>query len=299
MADDDANERRAARAANRGQRNDAADDADSADDVAGESEEEPHQSDPEEEDDEAGDDAAEPNRNGAPSLRNIVVLPKFSGKPSESKNVNLFLEKLDAFFEFHGYTLPRHVLPALYSCFPDDSIALRWYSNARSNGEITSYRTFKRAFKKHFMLPTADRIQLYAKFRDLRQRGTPVAEYHSTFIKLVSDLEAVGAVFTETDKVTAFVRGLKDSVQERLNVDLVREFDDMTLEKAFSLAVTYERILPREPARPPPYAPGLNAIGTQSNLVCYYCKKPGHAFNDCPKVAAKKAAGTWIDRSSK
>ena len=186
----DPNVARAERAANRGAHNAPADPAANEDATDSESE---HDA---EEEAQGDDEAAQPHADrrvvfSAP--RNIVQLPKFSGKPAESKNVNFFLEKLDAFFEFHGYTLPRHILPTLYSCFPDDSIALRWYSNARSNGEITSYRTFKRAFKSHFEMPVADRIDLYAQFSNLRQSHESVSSYHSKFIKLMSNLEAVGA----------------------------------------------------------------------------------------------------------
>ena len=163
----DPNVARAERAANRGAHNAPADPAANEDATDSESE---HDA---EEEAQGDDEAAQPHADrrvvfSAP--RNIVQLPKFSGKPAESKNVNFFLEKLDAFFEFHGYTLPRHILPTLYSCFPDDSIALRWYSNARSNGEITSYRTFKRACGSLWLVVDA-RTDALPRYLSLRGPG--------------------------------------------------------------------------------------------------------------------------------
>jgi hypothetical protein len=47
------------------------------------------------------------------------------------------------------------------------------------------------------------------------------------------------------------------------------------------------------------FKPSLNSFegrGSKKTRSCWFCKSRQHNPNECPKIAARKAAGTWEER---
>ena len=80
------------------------------------------------------------------------------------------------------------------------------------------------------------------------------------------------------------------------------------LERALAIAMSHEYNLKNnKPADPAPELRGADVRTTgngasgkgHANVICKFCKKPGHFLVNCPKVKAKKARGAWTDKAPK
>ena len=94
-------------------------------------------------------------------------------------------------------------------------------------------------------------------------------------------------------QVNKFVRGLSPSIRDEVERAHVRN-PEMTVEDLFQEAKLEETFAKRKPK---PYTkPQLRGVNTTTK--CFFCKGP-HNARDCPKIAAKKAVGSWEERAPK
>jgi hypothetical protein len=121
--------------------------------------------------------------------------------------------------------------------------------------------------------------------------------YHSKFRAIVSDLRALGERFIDDGLLNAFIQGLREEIRDKLNVEAVRDYEALDLEKVYSLASMHERVLnlrtAPQSANADRVAPNLRSADF-ANTACGFCRKPGHSFDDYPKVQKKKADGSWV-----
>ena len=297
---------RAGRAA---RRNEQRDDPDEPEDPSDPEDPEDPEGDDDEGDDESnrseGQRGRQPRRRvHVPGPKNMLSLRTFEGNPDDSKKTERFLEVLNNFFDFYDFESDKHKIAAMYNCFPLDSPAAAWFSEAKKAGKFPDYKSFVSEFKIHFSLNSADRFTLFRSLRSFSQRnGDSVTVYWTRLTKIISQLSSMGCVISTEFKIICFVCGLVLPIYERVQADLVKDYNNMKddFDTVYGLALTYERTFMKNrpsrdaapPAPPPPPVPQLNTI----TATCGFCKQTGHDWNNCPRVASRKAAGTWVERN--
>ena len=211
---------------------------------------------------------------------------------------------LSAYFVYHKLTETATQLAALYACFPFGSAAALWFEN--SVNSMANIDDFEAQFRTRFHLHIADRTKYLHKLESFHQRSNDsVISFYSLMTETYDNLQQLDMTFHEDQIKMKFITGLRPELRA---VVLTQEsIEPLTIQKALTIAMNHERNLPRGAA---PRAPGLAAAGgpavqgppnpsVPANSKCNYCKQHGHYFASCPKVAAKKAAGTWQDRQRK
>jgi hypothetical protein len=237
---------------------------------------------------------------GAPSPSkslpsNAFKLPSFVGAvsgtdrvtPSAVKSV---LARIDAFFKVYGnvFTDDSLKLGALLSCFPTDSRAARWFEAQN----FTTYAEFVNEFEIFFGPTDADKKRTRDRWFSFRQRDTDsVRTYYDQFLKLASDLEAIGDGESDASLAAKFVNGLKRQIKTEVHRIFVRN-PSFKLEQLLAEAEVEESC--RKFVKPT-----FNSFENRGKVKvrrCWYCKSLQHNPNDCPKIAQRKAAGTWEER---
>ena len=198
----------------------------------------------------------------------------------------------------------------MYEAFPDGSIAQSWFAQSMRANAFTDFDGFGQAFRARFELTVAAKLQLQRQLRTFKQIAFDnVSMYYGKFAELLSRLSGVGIEVQDEMRIHYFVQGLDKAVRERVYPDLIKDYEELSMDKVLSLAMTDESILPRP--RPDyradvrPDHVSVKELQAQLKAMsvddrpCGFCKKPGHLFDDCPAVLRKKAAGKWVDKSAR
>jgi hypothetical protein len=90
-----------------------------------------------------------------------------------------------------------------------------------------------------------------------------------------------------------FLNGLKPALKREVTRVYNRNLQ-FTLEQLFTEALTEESHLRPGPSNKPEYK-GIDGPKPQQKK-CWFCRAIGHTGDNCPKIAARKAKGTWEDR---
>jgi len=107
-------------------------------------------------------------------------------------------------------------------------------------------------------------------------------------------MEAVGKPVESHWQCTKFVDGLKLAVKKEVNRTFTRK-SSLTLEELYIEAEMEETAL--KPTFSQTSQPKLKGFQQRSKgTFCYFCESRAHTAATCPKIAAKKAAGTWEER---
>jgi hypothetical protein len=86
-----------------------------------------------------------------PPSREQFKLGKFTGDDSEvAFRVTPFLDLCDSYFHVHRVTTDLHKLHSLFACFPLDTTAGIWHSQAFHARTFTTYAGFKTAFRARY-----------------------------------------------------------------------------------------------------------------------------------------------------
>ena len=224
-----------------------------------------------------------------------LKLSTFQGTYEESATVPSFLRRTAAYMTYHKLTEPATQLAALYSCFPMGTASALWFEKAVST--MTNFADFRAQFVERFHLEIADRTKYLGKLETFHQRsGDSVISYYSGLTEMYDNLAQLDMIFHPDQVKMKFIAGLRPDLRA---VVLTQEsIYPLSQQTALTIAMNHERNLPRV-ARP---IPTLNALGVDDEgdadgPPCGYCKQTGHVFDDCPRVLAKNAAGTWIDHN--
>jgi hypothetical protein len=121
-------------------------------------------------------------------------------------------------------------------------------------------------------------------------------------------MAAIGKpVQPENWQITKFIDGMRDDLKREVS-RIYRRSPKLSLEDVMSEAEMEEPSLKSKPTSITPQVQGLQTNppqrhgqskrnNNQKAPVCFFCKSRGHVMKDCPKVAKKRAAGQWEDRS--
>ena len=105
----------------------------------------------------------------------------------------------------------------------------------------------------------------------------------------------------DNEAITKFLDGLSDSLRNRLVLRRI-ENQSLTRQALVNLAVALETGDSSTRASTAVSSVSLNAFQHKHNKSkqrCWFCKRTYNTAGTCKKNLARKAAGTWEDRSKK
>lgn len=266
-----------------------------------------------------------PAGNVAPVIQylpnNTIKLPLFTGTipdpkdPTNSKkkikcspaSVVSALARMDAFFEAYQHSYPTDTLKliALLGCFPTFSAAAYWYEGDSGKEAFGSYTDFKVSFLAHFGASKADVLKYDHDFLHFKMHPSDsVSSYYTSYLQLLAEMKAVGKPVQSQWQITKFVDGLVPRLYIEVN-RIFRRYPEFTLEDLMNEAEMEEKTF-KPPTIPKPTGitpqlKGFQGKGKYNNkpkqrFACFWCKTNEHTHTSCPKIAAKRADGTWEDR---
>ena len=224
--------------------------------------------------------------NSAPR-REAFKLPTFDGHYDDLKGVGVFLQRVEAWIEFHGYQGLDAVYP-LFACFKDGTPAGLWFT--KSVRSFSSFDDFQKAFRARFVMSSAEIPRLMARVARLHQRSQDsVTDFYTAQTQLFDELELVGVGYTDKQKFAMFLAGLSDDIRCHCAtaIELIPNCD---LSRLLSIAMNAEGGI-RDASKGDSSGPRL--CGMQ--MYCGYCKSTDHCWADCPEIAKRKEKGTWSD----
>lgn len=168
---------------------------------------------------------------------------------------------------------------------------------------------FRVAFKRKYGFDERDAHYLLEKFTNFKQReGDSVVAYHTNFTQMVTEMTLLlqaHDVPSEATQRARFINGLKLDIKS-LVMRTVSRHPGLSLYDVMQEALMEERQLPRKTR----VRPTINAMDGRGagrghgrgrgkrtgELSCGFCGSTEHTWDHCPKIAKRKAAGTWEDR---
>lgn len=245
---------------------------------------------------------------GAPILQtlpsNAIKVPQFKGTMPDPKRkdktveiraspalVSSTLQRMTAFFNAysHQYTSESLKLSSLMSCFPPGSPAAAWYESEEGMDSFESFEDFSEAFMEHFGPTEADKQRYDEQLLRFRQsEDESVVQYYTRFKNLCAELKAVDKPVQLHWQKTTFVNGLRDRIKREVSRVYIRD-TSLTMEQLFTEAETEETV--QRPMRP-----FFRQLQTKGKRSCFFCQSKEHEGKNCPKIAKKKANGTWKEK---
>lgn len=241
---------------------------------------------------------------GAPP-KDAFSIPKFRGEPSELPHTASILNRFSLYFNCLPWynagpmSWQRRSAALALSAFPPGSAAAVWFEQLLPN--LHSYEQFVTEFRDRFVSSGVDLLTLQEKWQNAKQRGSDsVSSYYTFLLRLQAQINALGGDVTSDQLFLRMLYGLQPALLERIKPHVMLWAPaQQTPNNLKSLAETFST-KPR--AAPPAPAAALNAtvgpkkFSGKKQKFCFFCKSREHSHESCPRIAAKKAAGTWEDR---
>lgn len=248
----------------------------------------------------------EPQHHGGAPPKDAFSIPKFRGEPAELPHTASILNRFSLYFKclpwFNAGPLSweRRSAALALSAFPHGSAAAVWFEQVLPN--LHSYEEFVIEFRDRFVSTGVDLLTLQEKWQNAKQRGTDsVSSYYTFLLRLQSQINALGGNVDSNQLFLRMLYGLQPTLLDRIKPHvMIWAPAQQTPNNLKALAETFST----KPRAPPTQGPSLNntTVGSKKppgkkQKFCFFCKSREHSHDSCPKIAAKKAAGTWEDRS--
>lgn len=232
-------------------------------------------------------------------VKELFPLGTFEGKSTDSIHLRSFVNRWKLYVTKHNIVDEMDKIVLGYKAFPPKSYALRWFEHL----DITSFPTFDdfvRVFRLRFEMQEADRDKLLIREQRLRQREQDdVNDYVTVLHECWDALEGFGIIFTEEQKVTKFYINLQPDIKDFVVSQRVSN-PNLGLNELIRHARQFENA----------HAKGkrskefvrfrqMNVPTTRNAVFCHFCRKAGHVWDDCPRIAYLKKQGKWKDRPRK
>jgi hypothetical protein len=227
----------------------------------------------------------------------IVPLPLFTGEPAKGEKrlpisaTKHFLDRVNAHFQAYSHQYPNDSLKlnALYGCFPQNSISAIWFGLQHLT--FATYSDFVTSFEVEYGPTDTEVIAVEQSFLSFRQReGHPVRQYYNNYTKLLAELSALERVYPDHLIRGNWVNGLRQPIQREV-LRIYRREPSLTLPQLLHEAEIEES----QSVKPKPRFQGMHGK-PKARWTCYFCKSNTHTAQTCPKIAARKEAGTWQER---
>lgn len=233
--------------------------------------------------------------------KEAFAVPKFKGDHSSQNLIRSFLKKLALYFDavpyFNGHdSWPRRRVTLLLSVFPDNSPAAVWFEQVYAS--INSYDQFEAAFRDRFETGGVDVLALQEKWHNAKQTDS-VDSFYAYLQNLQCQINAIeGPVIDSVHFFNTFLYGLRPAILDTIRPHLATWTPaQRTPNNLRVLAVGYAG-----KSKP---GPNLNLVDTPKLRnkpdapKCPFCKKEGHIWDTCPRIALLKAQGKWVERPRK
>ena len=236
----------------------------------------------------------EPPADSLPRRKEMFKLPTFDGQYKEFKEVNAFMQRVRDYMSVHGITGRASVI-ALYACFRSNSPAGVWF--AKTVPGFVTLDDFETAFRQRFKLSASEAVRATERLNSFRQRPQDtVIAYHTGLIAVYDQLELLGIEYSDAQKFAKFLSGIDPHLRSAC-APALETIPDCDLSKLLSVAMAIEgaRTGPRRNERSS--TPQFRAMQThQTTRRCNFCRKRGHLWDDCPRIAELKKNGKWEER---
>ena len=209
---------------------------------------------------------------------------------------------MGGFFRAYHHLYPTVALQfdAIRGKFPSGSAAQTWFDGGEGRVRFTTFAEFKAGFLKRFGANQADRAKYDYDFLHVKQgRHESVGVYYTRYSQLLAEMKAIDKPVEGHWQVTKFVDGLLPALSKEVH-RILRRAPNISLVDVVSEAEMEEKA---NPLSKPATVPQLNGINSQKGKKpkkpryrCFYCRNDDHSHQRCPKIAARRAAGTWEDR---
>jgi hypothetical protein len=153
---------------------------------------------------------------------------------------------------------------------------------------FASFDEFALAFAAQFGPTEADKQRYDSQLLRFRQADDEtVVQYYTRFKNLCAELKAGGKPVQLHCQITTFINGLRDRIKREVSRIYTRD-TSISLELLYTEAETEESL--QQPAFKKPAFKKLQVNGRKK---CIFRGDTIHDGTTCPKIAKKKANGTW------
>jgi arsenate reductase-like glutaredoxin family protein len=216
-----------------------------------------------------------------------------------------FLRSLRRYFRVNAASYavdPDDILKisSIGNCFPLDSVARIWFDDVEDS--LASYDDFEESIRTEFAAGSENIVQLQHSWEQARQGRHSVREFYAYLAKLRMRIAAIDADEKPSDRelLRKFCGNLSDPARTviakkritdpNLELPALVKLAELEDSKKFGKVSTATASLRALNFRKREEKPRSNA------KYCFYCgpeKGRGHTPEECRRIAARKAAGTW------
>lgn len=234
-------------------------------------------------------------------------LPIFRGEELDVQQLETFLIALRRYFRVNhaSYAIDPGdsiKLATIAQCFPLTSLARLCYDDTEPT--FTSYEEFERGLRDNFAAGEANLIKLQQSWEQARQGKFSARDFYHHLLKLRMRITAVESAEkpTEREFLRKFCANLREPAKSEVSKKRISE-PHLSLPQLVKLAELEDKPVAVAGAAAALRAFQFNRQGrtggasTSKDKFCFYCPKSrNHTHEECRRIAARKAAGTWEER---
>lgn len=262
-------------------------------------------------DEEEDADEAVPEVRNRPLPRDASKLPVFRGEELDIQQLEAFLIDLRRYFRVNHASFqvdPDDALKlaVIAQCFPLTSLARLWYDDAEST--FRSLDDFEAGLRENFAAGEANLIKLQQQWESARQGRYSARDFYHFLLKLRMRIAAADSAEqpTEREFLRKYCASLREPAKTEISKKRIAE-PELSLPQLVKLAELEDK-----PSGVANAAAALRAIqfpprgkradktggpSTSKAKYCFYCPSArNHTPEECRRIAARKAAGTWEEK---
>ncbi len=198
------------------------------------------------------------------------------------------------------------------NCFPLNSLARLWFDNVED--DLTSYEDFEEALRENFQAGEENLVKLQQSWEQSRQGRNTAREFHTNLLKLRMRIAAIDSNESPSERefLRKFCANLREPTRSVIAKKRITE-PHLSLPQLVKLAELEEHSHPststalrqfkfrENVAKNPPFQHTAKTTGNTSTAgskkkFCFYCNSTSHSAEECRRIAARRAEGTWTDR---
>jgi hypothetical protein len=249
-------------------------------------------------------------------------LPIFRGNEEDVPHLESFLKALRRYFKANRSSYAcdpgdELKLATIGNCFPLHSLARLWFDNAED--ELSSYDDFEDSLRDHFQAGEDNLVKLQQTWEQSRQGRSATREFYTHLLQLRMRIAAIDPEENPSERefLRKFCANLREPIRTVIAKKRITE-PYLTLTQLVKLAELEERTGPspstalrnlgfgqrdkaaprNNPPKDTPKSTDADSAAGSKQKWCFYCRSSTHSDKECRRIAARRAAGTWTDRTS-
>jgi hypothetical protein len=200
------------------------------------------------------------------------------------------------------------------NCFPLGSTARAWFDDFED--DLESYEQFESDFREAFIAGEESIVKLLQQWESCKQTQHSVRDFYTYLLTLRMRIASLDAGEKPTDRefLRKFCGNIREPVRTIISKKRITE-PNLTLTQLVKLAELEERAVKdtsaalrafgfgqwekKKKGTQPEKGKKGNEQGGSKSKYCGYCRSNSHSWDECRKIAARKAAGNWEQRAPK